>query len=142
MLKLLTGLVLLSIAACAGLGYLVYDQRQDFEQAEERFDAQVEQAERELDEALAAALQEIPDVAQLESDVDRHEDALKAAQGVLRAQKGVDDAQDGQVRLLKTCINDAFDRLQRYSAELTASALRVASGGFASPPRIITPRCF
>lgn len=146
---MLTGLVVLLLLASGALGYLVYDQRQDFEAAEERFDAQVEEAEAELETALAATLREVPDVAQLETDVTdleadvrRHEDALKSVPGIFRSQKGVDDAQDDQLDLLKTCVNDAFERLQRYSVEVAAAVGRIATGGYASPPRIVTPRCY
>lgn len=152
-LIILSFIVVLLMAATGVLGYLLWDLRQDFETAEVAFDRKVAEAEENLADITAAAIAEVPDVDEVQGDVDSLETALFGPGGPPMGQNNAIGDIRGDLAATANlmddfattfCVNDAFGRLARYSAEVAAHTGRIASGAFlvGPPPRLSIPRCF
>lgn len=130
--RLMVTLVVISILASGGLGWAVYDQGQRLRQAEATLDAKVEDAEDRLADALAAAIEEVPDVDAVKRDLDALESTLFGFSGsgfqknVIGGLKTDVSAVDRSVTSLmfdlstfKSCMNRAlsnsFDSYERAS---------------------------
>jgi hypothetical protein len=149
MTRILSAVVALCLAATAGLGYLWWDLRQDFDSRQQVLDHQLQEAGEHVSQMVAEATAEMPDVdvirsdvSQLQSDVDRHEKALQDAADLFEGQAKMDRLQDQQVEALKSCVNNSFGKLEDYSRGIAVYVGLVATGGIGVRPYLLSPRCY
>lgn len=155
MKKVVGVFIVLSLAANAGLGYVVWVLRQDLDNSKARLDTEVSAAETRLTAITQEAMSQVPDVDAVRrdvesvvSDVQDLEDTLFGPSGpgyqsnALGSLQGDVRGLKGDMSSLKFCVNNAFGRLQDYASRVAAYVGLIATGGIGVRPLSVTPRCY